>query len=99
MSNVDWRTERRKDISGNGKKVTQKVSEYLTLWEGRCYSSGIPDEVPTEIMRAGKAPSYKTIAIAILNNDYRSLGIFADEPDWVYDLTRHKPDDDESLFA
>ena len=99
MSSGDWRTEKRKDISSNGKKVTQKVMEYLALWEGRCYYSGIPDEVPTEIMRAGKAPSYKTIAIAILNNDYKALGIYADEPDWVGEIVKKGKDNEQgSLF-
>lgn len=60
---------------------------------------GIPDEVPTEIMRSGKAPSYKTIAIAILNNDYRALGIFADEPEWVGDIVkRGKNNEQVKLF-
>lgn len=73
--------------------------DYLTLWEGRCYYLGIPDEVPTEIMRSGKAPSYKTIAIAILNNDYRALGIFADEPEWVGDIVkRGKNNEQVKLF-
>lgn len=40
------------------------------MWKKRCYSVDIPDEVPTKVMRALKAPSYKAIVIAILKNDY-----------------------------
>lgn len=50
------------------------VRDYVRTWENRCYSNGIPDEVPCEIKQ--KAPSYKRIAIALLNNDMhlRELG-------------------------
>lgn len=37
------------------------------MWESRCYYSGIPDDAPIEIFN--KVPSYKRIAIALLNND------------------------------
>lgn len=42
----------------------------------RCYSDGIPDEVPAKLMKTMRAPSCKAIAIAILRNDMRfySLG-------------------------
>ena len=44
------------------------------MWERRCYLNGIPDEAPKEIQK--KVPSYKRIAIALLNNDMhlRELG-------------------------
>lgn len=43
-------------------------------WENKCYSNGIPDEVPLEINDL--CPSYKKIAIALLKNDFtlKSLG-------------------------
>lgn len=52
------------------------IEDYIAMWEKRCYSDGIPDEVPTRIAQLNKAPSYKKICIAILNNDHclKSLG-------------------------
>jgi len=52
-----------------------KIKEYIKLWESRCYPNGIPDEVPAEIKDL--VPSYKRIALAILNNDHglKSLGL------------------------
>ncbi len=51
-----------------------QIEQYISLWENRCYSNGIPDEVPEEI--SDMVPSYKRIAMAILNNDHslKSLG-------------------------
>ena len=40
------------------------------------YSDDIPDEVPRVLMKLGLAPSYKAIALALLQNDMNleSLG-------------------------
>ena len=48
----------------------------MRVWEARCYSDGIPDEVPPKLAQSGRVPSYKQIAIAILRNDFvlKSLG-------------------------
>lgn len=55
--------------------MKSKIKAYIRLWESRCYPDGIPDEVPNEIKDL--TPSYKRIAIAILNNDHglKSLGL------------------------
>jgi len=45
------------------------VQSYEKVWEGRCYSNGIPDEVPSGLMKSMRVPSYKAVAMAILNND------------------------------
>ena len=52
------------------------IEEYLKTWENKVYFDGIPDEVPSRIAQLNKAPSYKKICIAILNNDHnlKSLG-------------------------
>ena len=57
-----------------GNSIHDKVNEYISEWEKRCYKKGIPDEAPAEIN--DKVPSYKKICIAILKNDYNltSLG-------------------------
>jgi len=46
------------------------------VWESRCYSNGIPDEVSKKLQDSGRVPSYKAMAIAILNCDFNfhSLG-------------------------
>lgn len=46
------------------------IQSYIKKWESRCYFDGIPDEVPNRIHALNKAPSYKSICVAILNNDH-----------------------------
>lgn len=56
-------------------------------WEGRCYSNGIPDDLPRGVMRSNRVPSYKAIAIAILSNDHNLYGIgFAERQSKTVDL-------------
>jgi predicted phosphoadenosine phosphosulfate sulfurtransferase len=66
---------------------------FEALWENRCYSSGIPDEVPKKLYDSGRAPSYKAIAVAILKNDLklRSLGFtYNDTSELTESLSREK---------
>ena len=53
--------------------MKREIAAYIKTWESRCYLNGLPDEAPAEIF--DKVPSYKKIAIAILRNDLRPLGI------------------------
>ena len=53
--------------------MVEEISKYIEEWERRCYKKGIPDEAPIEL--AKKVPSYKQIAICILNNNLKPLGI------------------------
>lgn len=55
----------------------------MNQWENRCYSDGIPDEVPNKLLFSGRAPSYKAIAICLLNNDLylKKLGLNAPKQD------------------
>ena len=46
----------------------------MKTWEERCYFE-IPDEIPEKLSRTGRVPSYKAIAMAVLRNDWKSLGI------------------------
>lgn len=57
---------------------------YVAMWENRCYFDGIPDEVSNNLMKSGRVPSYKAIALAILKNDttLRSLGFSGKDTDW-----------------
>lgn len=49
--------------------MKQNIIHYIKTWEKRCYSNGIPDEVPGRLSQLNKAPSYKEICSAILKND------------------------------
>ena len=46
------------------------MNSYVKVWEERCYENGIPDEVEDGLMNSMRVPSYKAIAMAILNNDF-----------------------------
>lgn len=48
---------------------------YIKTWENRCYSNGIPDEIPVKLANSGRVPSYKMIAISILKNDLTLKGL------------------------
>jgi predicted phosphoadenosine phosphosulfate sulfurtransferase len=58
----------------------------------RCYSEGIPDEAITSLEKINRVPSYKSIAIAILQNDLmlRSLGFWEEEGRLAKDLRNIK---------
>lgn len=58
------------------KGLRPRIAHYIETWQRRGYSDGIPDEVPSELMRLNFAPSHKAIAIAVLKNDHSlsSLG-------------------------
>lgn len=66
--------------------MKKAITGYIKTWEARCYSKGVPDEVPTRLQQLNKAPSYKAISLAILNNDYqlKSLG-FTPKKSYYYD--------------
>ena len=65
---------RRDTLSPCGKTTTQKVEEYISLWKSRCYDD-IPDEIHPKLERSGRVPSYKKIALCILNNDLQFKGL------------------------
>jgi predicted phosphoadenosine phosphosulfate sulfurtransferase len=75
------------------------VEAYAKIWEDRCYSSGIPEEVPKKLADSGRVPSYKSIAIAFLKNDLklRSLGfVYSDTSELSDMLYRKKKESDSS---
>lgn len=41
------------------------------MWETRCYFDGIPDDVPDSLLWSGRAPSWRSIALCILQNDLK----------------------------
>ena len=69
MSSNFWRTNKLTEPFNPGKCATDRVSEYNQQWRRRCYSDGIPEEVPKKVAASGRAPSWKAVAIALLQND------------------------------
>lgn len=67
-----------------------RVKKYIQMWQDRCYSDGIPEEVPLEVSRRNLAPSYKAIAIALLKNDMQltELGFQSPRSEWYGVLKR-----------
>ena len=69
MSSGFWRTAKQIKQFNPGKNATERVLEYNQVWRRRCYSGGIPDEIPKKVAASGRAPSWKSVAIALLQND------------------------------
>ena len=69
MSNKFWRTSKQIEPFNPGKCATDRVREYNQQWRRRCYSDGIPEEVPKKGAASGRAPSWKAVAVALLQND------------------------------
>lgn len=65
--------------------MAKKINQYVAKWKRMGYPEDIPDEVPSELMNLGLAPSYKAICLAILNHDHalKSLG-FTPKPSRYY---------------
>lgn len=61
-----------------------RIAWYLEMWGDRGYSAGIPESVPEELMRKRLAPSWRAIALALLQNDLHltSLGFSAPCSKW-----------------
>ena len=100
MSKGFWRTEKPIEPLQPGKTLEQRIETYLQTWESRCYPDGISDEVPYKLMRSGRAPSWKAIALAILRNDMNltSLGFEQDEGNLARRLRQDKQRYDAGQF-
>ena len=59
----------------------QRVRVYCETWKKRCYFDDIPDEAIQSLEKINRVPSYKSIAIAILQNDLmlRNIGFYEEE--------------------
>lgn len=70
--------------------MKNKIKNYLTEWENRCYNSGIPDEAPIRLEQLNKVPSYKAIVRAIMKNDttLKTLGFIQKKPNSYHELKR-----------
>ena len=92
MSSAFWQTKRQTEQFGAGGTLTQKIKAYTKTWENRCYPDGIPDEVPAKLAKVNRAPSWKQIALLILQNDHqlRGLGFGRESSQLVDDLYRQR---------
>lgn len=67
--------------------MRQKINKYIDQWEKNCYFDGIPDEAPYELEKRNLVPSYKKIAMCILNNDNTLKGLgFSGKHSIYYDF-------------
>lgn len=64
--------------------LQQKIERYVNSWKLKGYPKDIPDEVPEELRKLNKAPSYKAIALAILRNDLHLTSLGFSPPKSVY---------------
>lgn len=100
MNKEYWQTKEQMKQLGDGKTVTQRVNAYVSMWEKRCYSDGIPDGegIPVGLMQGYRVPSYKKIAIAILKNDLKlkSLGFSGEDSELSLMLKREKTENDSN---
>jgi predicted phosphoadenosine phosphosulfate sulfurtransferase len=73
---------------GSGKKTTERVMAFVKMWEDRCYSSGIPEELPQLLAATNRAPCWKSIATAILRNDLKLRALGFTEESYNADMIR-----------
>ena len=75
MSSGYWRTKKQIEPLGNGGPTTKLVMDYERIWRERCYSDGIPDELPPKLAASGRVPSWKAVALCLLKNDMQLRGL------------------------
>ena len=70
--------------------MRNRIEAYINRWKYRGYPEDIPDEVPGRLSELNLAPSYKSICLAILNNDHQmqSLGFQPKKSEWYGILKR-----------
>jgi predicted phosphoadenosine phosphosulfate sulfurtransferase len=69
MNRNIWQINAQSEQYEHGKTCISRAKSYVKTWKERCYEEDIPDEVPFRVMESMRAPSYKAIAMCILNND------------------------------
>jgi len=70
--------------------MKNKILNYITEWENRCYKNGIPDEAPLRLEQLNKVPSYKAIVRAIMKNDttLKTIGFTQNKCNSYHELKR-----------
>ena len=92
MSSNFWQTKKQAKLYKHGNTVISKVNAYVTTWMNRCYSGGIPDELPEALAHSLYAPCYKKIASCLLKNDLllKGLGFEGKESEYYCQIKREK---------
>jgi predicted phosphoadenosine phosphosulfate sulfurtransferase len=67
--------------------------DYQKIWKDRCYDE-LPDEIPTALAKTNRVPSWKAVALALLNNDLKlyTIGFAKSESQTSIELMRQKKD-------
>lgn len=72
------------------------------MWRNRCYSDGIPDDIPELLARTNRAPSWRKIAICLLKNDMKLRGLGFTEASYdasvIAEIERLSKKEDPDLF-
>lgn len=70
--------------------MREKIKSYIAKWRSRGYSDDIPDEADPRLEAMVKAPSYRAICRAIIQNDVAlvSLGFSREKTDVYMGLKR-----------
>ena len=102
MSSAYWQTKRREEHFDCGNNLRSRIRAYTRTWQNRCYSNGIPDEVPKKLSAVNRVPSWRAVALAILkyDNNLYSLGFAVRENEAVtklYENNKIKTEEFEQL--
>jgi len=103
MSKNYWQIKKQAEQLPTGVGPTSRIEAYVRLWEKRCYRDSIPDDLPDALLFSGRAPSWKAIAICLLNNDFRlhKLGYTTTPGEWAQaaiEVARRENTDQLELF-
>ena len=75
MSKNYWQIKKQAEQLPSGGGPISRLGGYERTWRTRCYSDGIPDDVPASLVWSGRVPSWRAVAICILRNDLRFRGL------------------------
>jgi len=68
---------------------SDKVCEFISLWEKKGYEHGIPDYAPYELEDLNLVPSYRKICKALLKNDLLLLSLgFTKKTTMMYNILK-----------
>jgi predicted phosphoadenosine phosphosulfate sulfurtransferase len=60
--------------------IKNRIKKYIKQWEGKGYSSGIPDEADLVLEGFLLVPSYRMICQTIFKNDFYLTGLGMEKP-------------------
>ena len=85
MSKNYWQIKKQTEQLPRGVGPTSRIEAYVKTWQSRCYPDSIPDDLPDGLLFSGRAPSWKAVAISLLQNDFRlhKLGYTTTPGEWA----------------